>query len=77
MTINQLGSALSKMCQEAPKGDKTAMIHLFGIMYAEEIKKSKFNKKEIAKAAKISETYFAEINKGVKLAKYVTIKKNI
>ncbi|WP_040281036.1 HTH-like domain-containing protein [Psychroserpens damuponensis] len=77
MTINQLGAALNKMCEEAPKGHKTAMIHVFGIKYAQEIKKSKFNKKEIAKAAKISETYFAEINKGVKLGEYVTIKKGI
>ena len=77
MTINELGAALNKMCKGAPKGNKTAMIHLFGIKYAEEIKKSKFNKKQIAKAAKIPESYFAEINKGVKLAQYVTLKDNI
>lgn len=38
MTINQLGVALSDMYHNAPKGEAVAMIHLFGIKYAEELK---------------------------------------
>ena len=38
MTINQLGVALSDMYHNAPKGETVAMVHLFGIKYAEEIK---------------------------------------
>ncbi|RAJ16375.1 HTH-like domain-containing protein [Olleya aquimaris] len=77
MTDNQLAAALENMYHNAPKGEAVAMIHLFGIKYAEELKKSKSNKKEIAIAANISDRYFAEINKGIKLAKYVTVKDNI
>ena len=77
MTINQLGVALSDMYHNAPKGEAVAMIHLFGIKYAEEIKQSKFSKKEIAKAAKIRESFGTEISKGIKLAQYVTVKNSI
>ena len=48
-----------------------AMIHLFGIKYADEINQSKISNKDIALKANIPESYKAEISKGVKLAKYV------
>lgn len=73
MTINELGAALGKMYHNAPKGEAVAMIHLFGIKYAEELNQSRFNKKAIANAAKIPESFGTEISKGVKLAQYVTI----
>lgn len=74
MTIQELGSKLSEMYHNAPKGDSVAMIHLFGVKYSKEIIQSKFSKKDITKAARIHESYGTEINKGVKLAKYVTPK---
>jgi hypothetical protein len=74
MTIQELGSKLSEMYNNAPKGDSVAMIHLFGIKYSNEILKSKFSKKDIVKAARIQESYGTEISKGVKLAKYVNPK---
>ena len=77
MTINELGTALSKMYHNAPKGEAVARIHLFGIKYAEELSQSKFNKKEIARAANIPESFGTEISKGMKLAQYVTVKGNI
>ena len=77
MTINELGTKLDEMYHGAPKGAAVAMIHLFGIKYAEEIKKSKFNKKQIAKAAKVPESFATEISKGVKLSEFVIVKDNI
>ena len=38
MTLNELGTKLSEMYNNAPKGNSVAMIHLFGIKYANEIK---------------------------------------
>lgn len=38
MTLNELADTLSDMYQNAPHGDSVAMIHLFGIKYALEIK---------------------------------------
>lgn len=74
MTINELGSHLSKMYHNAPKGDAVAMIHVFGIKYAQEVQQSGYSKKDIAEAANIPLSYATEISKGVKLAKYVTVK---
>ena len=73
MTANELGMILSDMYFNA-KTDKTAMIHLFGIKYADVIRENRINPKEILKIAKMHESYFAEINKGVKLSKYVEVK---
>ncbi|MDD3788331.1 MAG: hypothetical protein PHO94_06515 [Petrimonas sp.] len=72
--MNDLASTLHQMYTNAPKGEKVAMIHLFGIKYAEQIQEGAFSKEEIATRAKIPDTYATEISKGVKLSKYVTIK---
>ena len=71
MTLNELGSTLRKLYEEAPKGDAVAMIHLFGIRYATEIKASEFSKKDIIRQSGISTSYLTELAKGVKLAEYV------
>ena len=71
MKLEDLGRTLSKMYNEAPKGEAVAMVHLFGIIYAEQIKTNRFSTKEIAIEAEISVAYGTEISKGVKLAKYV------
>jgi len=71
MTLNELGTKLNEMYSNAPKGDAVAMIHLFGIKYANEIKKSEYSKKDIIKQSGISTSYLTELTKGVKLAEYV------
>jgi 5-methylcytosine-specific restriction protein B len=65
---------LKKIYNEAEKGEQASMIHMFGIRYALEIKESGAAKKDIAIEAEIGESYGTEINKGVKLSKYVQIK---
>ena len=71
MTLNELAGKLSEMCDNAPKGDKVAMIHLFGIKYASEIKDSEYSKKDIIRQSGISTSYLTELAKGVKLSEYV------
>ncbi|MFV0366354.1 MAG: hypothetical protein ACK5JS_07625 [Mangrovibacterium sp.] len=71
MTLRELGEKLNEMYNNAPKGDSVAMIHLFGIRYADEINQSGFSKKDIANAARIPESFGTEISKGTKLSKYV------
>lgn len=73
MTTLELATILKDMYQNASQ-DKTAMIHLFAIKYASEIRENEITPKEILLAAKMPASYFAEINKGIKLAKYVTVK---
>ncbi|MDX2470794.1 MAG: hypothetical protein QNL04_09510 [SAR324 cluster bacterium] len=76
MNIHELGEALAEMYHNAKGNNKVAMIHLFGIKYAQDISDSGCSKKDIAKAAKIGESYATEISKGVKLAEFVEIKKS-
>lgn len=72
MTLNDLAYKLRDMYENAPKGEKVAMIHLFGIRYANEIEK--YNIKDIIQIAKICESYKTEIKKGIVLSRFVSIK---
>lgn len=74
MNLHELGSILGDMYRTAPDGETVAMIHLFGVKYADEIKSLQASARDIAMAAGINESYATEINKGVHLAKYVTVK---
>lgn len=71
MTIKELGLELREMYLNAPKGDAVAMIHLFGIKYADEIINFENAKNEIIQVSGISQSYITELSKGIKLAKYV------
>ena len=71
MTIKELGLELREMYLNAPKGDAVAMIHLFGIKYADEISNFENAKNEIIQVSGISQSYITELSKGIKLAKYV------
>ena len=71
MTLMELSCTLRDMYDNAPDRDHVAMIHLFGIKYANEIKKADFSTKEILKNADMPLSYQTEINKGIRLARYV------
>jgi len=71
------------MYENAPEGDKVAMIHLFGIRYSIEITKNNYVAGEIIKntklksGSKMNDSYQTEISKGVNLSKYVIDKESI
>ena len=71
MELHKLSSILNDMYLNSADGEAVAMIHLFAIKYAVEIKQSGESMKAIAKAGGISESYGTEISKGVKLSKFV------
>ncbi|MDD3244315.1 MAG: hypothetical protein PHD32_11445 [Eubacteriales bacterium] len=75
MTYSELACELKKMYQSAPKGETTTMIRLFGIQYAAQIKACGHSAVDIVRLAGIGESYQAEVNKGMQLAKYVELKK--
>ncbi|ETP67319.1 hypothetical protein G159_19435 [Planococcus glaciei CHR43] len=70
----KFGEILSEMYRRAPEGDKVTFIHLFGIRYAEDIKKNNLSIKRILEYSTVKPSFSTEVNKGVKLAKYVSIK---
>lgn len=71
MTENELGAVLKKMYQYALPGEQVANIHLFGVKYAMVIQENNYKAGDIIRAAGINMSYIAELNKGIKLAKYV------
>jgi hypothetical protein len=71
MSIAELGAILNGIYNSAPIKDAGLMIRLFGIKYADEIKKDNYSNEEIIKASGISDVYLNELSKGVKLSKYV------
>ncbi|HJS14629.1 HTH-like domain-containing protein [Rheinheimera sp.] len=74
MDLLHLGKELKEMYLSSNDGEAVAMIHVFGIKYAKEIKNTGVSMKKIAQAAGIKESYATEISKGVKLSKFVVIK---
>ena len=74
MTLAELGQTLGDAYQNAKEGEKVVTIHLFGIRYADQIEASGAIAKEIAKEAGIPDSYGTEIQKGVHLAKFVSLK---
>jgi len=74
MTLQELGKILHDMYSDSEDGEAVAMIHLFGVKYADEINDLGVSKRELAEAAGIGESYATEISKGVKLSKYVCVK---
>lgn len=74
MTLNELGSTLKEMYENAPKGDSVTMIHLFGIKYSTVITNSNFSRKDIIEKSGISPSYLTELSKGINLSKYVKLK---
>lgn len=69
MDTTELRKLLCESYQNVQKTEKVTMIHLFGIKYAEEIKRCGIA--EIIKEAGIFSTYRTELGKEIKLAKYV------
>ncbi len=77
MTIMELGNKLNDMYENAPRNEQSAMIHLFAIIFADEIEASGATNGEIIKAARMRESYHGEIAKGRRLAKYVNVKPDV
>jgi hypothetical protein len=59
------------MYDNAPEDYKVANIHLFGVKYASIILDENFKVIEIVRASEIKKSYRTEVNKGIKLARYV------
>ena len=73
MRIDQASKILAQMYRDAPEREKALSIHLFGIKYADQIRN--MSAKEIVVGADLPESYKTEVRKGIKLAKYVEMRK--
>lgn len=75
MGESELAVVLRGMYENAKRNEAVCQINLFGILYADEIKNNGYNLKTILKLSGISKGYLTEISKGIKLSKYVTVKR--
>jgi len=74
MEIQELSKILRERYENAPNQEQVVNIHLFGIEYAEIIKKNNYKLSQIIKLAEMKKSYNAELSKGIKLAKFVKLK---
>ncbi|WP_294220177.1 hypothetical protein [uncultured Chryseobacterium sp.] len=72
--LNTLGKILGDNFENAKNGETVASIYLFGIKYGKLIKTKNYSINDIIKISGINHTYFAELNKGIKLSEYLSIK---
>lgn len=73
MEIKELAKILNDNYNNAYNGEMVVQIHLFGIKYGKRIRENKFTALEIITKAKLNDSYVAELNKGVKLSKYISM----
>lgn len=69
-SLDELVTKLKKCVEEYP--EKVLAIHMFGIKYGKCIRKNNYSVNEIIRKAGLHDSYFAEINKGIKLSSYVS-----
>ena len=62
------------MYENAPPNYAGAMILLFGIIHADDIKKADTNASRLVRALGWTDGYSIEIGKGIRLAEYVSLK---
>lgn len=74
MKIEELSELLKDKYENAPKQEQVANIHLFGIQYAEIIKKNNYKVSELIRLAEMKKSYNVELSKGIKLSKFVKLK---
>ena len=75
MTPRELADTLSQMHHSAADGNKSVVVHLFGIRYADEIRDCGASIAEIVRLSALSHTTLArEVSKGMKLARYVSLR---
>lgn len=75
MTPKELADELDRMYHEAPKGETTTMVRLFGITFADEIGKCpESSVGKIVQRSSVPRSYVTEIHKGVRLAHHVVLR---
>lgn len=71
MTEMELADILTEVYENALDGEKVAIIHLFGIKYADIINVEGYRISGIVNNSLLNSSFATEVSKGVKLAKYV------
>ena len=76
MNEPELAEILRRMHRNAPHGERSTAVHLFGIRYVAELSAPHVNINTVADLAGLSKWY-TEVRKGIRLAKYVELNNRI
>ncbi len=74
MAPDELVDILSRLYRDAPKDEAMAMVHLFGIKYAAEIRRCGESVPQLVRRSCVPNPHKTEVYKGMRLAKYVTLR---
>ena len=69
----ELAEILRHMYHNAPRGEQSTALHLFGIRYAAELSTHDVNINRMVERSGIGDSYYTEVRKGMRLAKYVEL----
>ncbi|MEI8204109.1 MAG: hypothetical protein WCH34_13900 [Bacteroidota bacterium] len=69
-----LAEILKEKYHNAKNGESVASIFLFGIKYGQLIRRKNISINELIKLSSLNDAYVTELNKGVKLSEYASIK---
>ena len=73
MNETELAEILRRMYRNAPNGEQTTAIHLFGIRYVAELSVPHVSINGMVERSGVGKTYHTEVRKGMRLAKYVEL----
>ena len=73
MTETELAEILRRMYHNAPKGERSTAVHLFGIHYVAELSDPRVNINRMVERSEIGDGYNAQVRNGMRLARYVEL----
>ena len=73
MNETELAGILRRMYYNAPRGEQSTAIALFGIRYADQLSARSVNINRMVERSGIGDSYYTEVRKGMRLAKYVEL----
>lgn len=77
MREDELAQVLRRMYRNAPRGEQSTAIHLFGIRYVAELSEPHISINRMVERSGMGDSYHAEVRKGMRLAQYVELNDRI
>ena len=74
MNETELAAILRRMYRNAPNGERSTALHLFGIRYVAELSVPHVSINRMVEQSGVGNSYYTEVRKGMRLAKYVELK---
>jgi 5-methylcytosine-specific restriction protein B len=74
MNLEELSTILKDMYENTQTKEQVVNIHMFGIKYADTIKKNNIKISKLIEASGMKKSYAIEVSKGIKQSEFVKLK---